>query len=47
MRTTQEVLSHFQVTEAHGLSDDRAKEQQQKYGKNGTRLDASRAALPR
>ncbi|KAK0650066.1 Calcium-transporting ATPase sarcoplasmic/endoplasmic reticulum type [Lasiodiplodia hormozganensis] len=34
VRTTQEVLSHFQVTEAHGLSDDRAKEQQQKYGKN-------------
>lgn len=37
VRSTLDVLSHFQVTETHGLDDERVKQQQQKFGKNGTR----------
>ncbi|GME32568.1 Calcium-transporting p-type ATPAse [Neofusicoccum parvum] len=34
VRSTLDVLSHFQVTETHGLDDERVKQQQQKFGKN-------------
>lgn len=46
VRSTQEVLGHFQVTEDRGLSDDEVKQQLEKYGKNGTRSHTLCADTP-
>ena len=35
LKTPEEVCSFFQVDSSHGLSKDRVKEAQAKYGKNG------------
>jgi P-type Ca2+ transporter type 2A len=35
-RRPDEVLEYFQVTEEKGLTEERAEQKRQKYGRNGT-----------
>ena len=35
LRTVQDALANFKVSEEHGLSDARVKEQTERHGRNG------------